>query len=181
MRIVLAAALALSLAGFVSACGGSDDLSGIDEGQSFELNGLRYNVVYDRFLNPAQTEDSQYLKGLPAPPQGKAYYSVFILVKNDGNDTITLPNQGDITMTDTVQPQDTFTPIDNSATDYGFPFGQTLAKDDEVPDPDSIAASGPTEGSLVLFLVDQGVTENRPLDLHIDNQGPEDATVKLDV
>jgi hypothetical protein len=177
MKIALAAALALSLAGFASACGGTD-LGDIDEGESFKMGDLRYNVLYDRFLNPQQIEDGDYVKGLPTPPEGKAYYGVFVLVKNEGGDTVTLPDASDFKMSDTLD--DVFTPVDNSTTDFGFPFGQPLPKDSEVPDPDSIAAAGPTQGSVVLYLVDQNVTESRPLELEIDSEG-ETATIKLDV
>jgi hypothetical protein len=177
MKIALAAALAVSLAGFASACGGSD-LGDIDEGQSFEMGDLRYNVFYDRFLNPQQIEDADYVKGLPAPPAGKAYYGVFVLIVNEGDKTVELPQPGDFKMSDTTGA--VYTPIDNEGTDFGFPFGSPLEKDSEVPEPESIAAQGPTQGSLLLFLVDQQVTENRPLELEINSQG-ETANVKLDV
>ncbi|MFN2613135.1 MAG: hypothetical protein ABR536_07185 [Solirubrobacterales bacterium] len=169
-------AFAVSLAGVAAGCGKSG-LDDIDEGQSFEMSSLRMNVLYDRFLNPAQTEDAGYVSGAPAAPEGKEYFGVFLLITNDGDHEVPLPSASDFSIEDTTKAKYVPADVDN---DFTFPYGQTVAEDHQVPDPDSIAAAGPTQGSLVLFLLDQGVTENRPLTLHIRYLG-EQADIKLDL
>ena len=48
------------------------------------------------------------------------------------------------------------------------------------PAPGTAAANGPTQGSIVLFLLDEGVSENRPLKLEIDSEG-ETGEITLDI
>jgi hypothetical protein len=177
LRIALAAVLA---AGIIAVAGcGKTPLDDIVEGQSFEMGELRYNVLYDRFLNPQDIEDGDYVSG--QPPAGKKYFAVFVLVENNGGDDLTLPERGDFRITDTTITETAagYEPVESDSL-FSFPYGATIGPDDKVPDPDSVAASGPTQGAMVLFLLDDGVTENRPLQLHISNQG-EEAQIKLDL
>jgi hypothetical protein len=188
-RIALAAVLAVGLVAAAAGCGGSSPLSSIDEGEGFDLGGLRWNVLYDRFLNPAQVEDAAYLTGQPTAGPDQVYFGEFVLVKNDGSDPKPLPDRNDFRITDTTITDVTrgYEPVESSSL-FSFPFGGTIAGDSTVPDPDSVAAQGPTQGVMLLFLLNRGVTENRPLELHIcsDNstsdtcQG-EEATIKLDL
>jgi hypothetical protein len=50
-----------------------------------------------------------------------------------------------------------------------------------VPTIDSAAASGPIKGSMLLYLVDEQATENRPLELEIPGPDGETGTVALDL
>jgi hypothetical protein len=187
-RIALAAVLAVGLVAAAAGCG-SSSLASIDEGQSFDLGGLRWNVLYDRYLNPAQVEDAAYLTGQPEAGPSQVYFGEFVLVKNDGSDPKPLPDRNDFRITDTTITDITkgYEPVESSSL-FSFPFGGTIDGDSTVPDPDSVAAQGPTQGVMLLFLLDRGVTNNRPLLLHIcsDNstsdkcQG-EEATIKLDL
>jgi hypothetical protein len=177
LRIALAAVLA---AGIIAVAGcGKTPLNDIVEGQSFEMGDLRYNVLYDRFLNPQDIEDADYVSG--QPPAGKKYFAVFVLVENNGGDDLTLPQRPDFRITDTTITDTAagYEPVESNSK-FSFPYGATIGKDEKVPAPDSVAASGPTQGAMVLFLLDDGVTENRPLQLHISNQG-EEAQIKLDL
>jgi hypothetical protein len=178
IRIAIAATLAVSVAGFASACGAHPDLDDISEGQSFEMGELRYTVLYDRFLNPDQVEDADYVKGLPDPPAGQHYYGVFLIVKNEGGEDVTLPDRGDFHMEDAFHQE--YEPLENEGNEFFFPFGSVLPKESEVPDPDSLAAQGPTQGSLLIFQVEQGITEEVPLHLKI-HSADEEASIKLDV
>ena len=47
--------------------------------------------------------------------------------------------------------------------------------------PNSIAADGPTQGSLILFLIEEASTENRPLELEIPLPSGEVGVVELDI
>jgi hypothetical protein len=54
-----------------------------------------------------------------------------------------------------------------SDSEFAFPLGAELGGGDELPAPDTPAASGPIKGGMILFLVDRAVTENRPIELEI--------------
>jgi hypothetical protein len=176
LRIAVAAALAVSLAGVTAGCGATS-LADVNEGQLFEMHDVRMNVLYDRFLNPGDIEDAAYLAGQGPPPEGKSYFAVFLRLENQGSEDLPLPSQSGFEISDTTGAK--YQPL-ASGSPFAMPFGQSLAPDDVVPVPDSIAAAGPTHGSMVLFLLDQGVTENRPLELQISYLG-ERAQVKLDL
>lgn len=191
LRIAVATAVAVGIVGLATGCN-ETKLGDLDEGQTFEMGSLRINVLYDRFLNPSDVEDSGYLQDarLPRdgkeylgkqdallPPGGKEYYGVFVLISNQGDHDVPLPLRTGFTITDSTHAR--YQPVD-TRNGFTFPFGQTLGPDEEVPNPDSIAAAGPTQGSLILFLLDQGVNENRPLTLFIRYLG-EEADVTLDL
>src|SRR5262245_35138532 len=101
-RIALAALLAAGIIAVTSGCGGSDSIDDIDEGQSFSMGDLRWNVLYDRILNPAQVEDKDYLVGQPDPGPDQEYFAVFVLVENQGDDPLQLPQRVDFQITDTT-------------------------------------------------------------------------------
>jgi hypothetical protein len=172
--LVLAATV---LSGLVlAACGssGADSLQ-VKEGESVELGGLRYNVLFSRFLNIHDQEDRYYLTDQPAPTPDQLYLGVFLQVKNVGDSPATLPTT--FTVSDTVHHHFDALP---SKSDFAFPVGSKLDPDTEVPDPDSPAGSGPIQGALVLFNVTDSVTENRPLTLEIPGPGGP-AEVELDI
>ena len=50
-----------------------------------------------------------------------------------------------------------------------------------LPDPNEPAGSGPIQGSMVLFRIDADSLQNRPLILHIQGSGEDEATVDLDL
>jgi hypothetical protein len=172
----LAVAIALALVGAVG-CG--DELGKeAEEGVPIKLGDLEFNVQLTRFLNPADPEDAEYLAGqkLP-PPAGKSYLAVFMRIDNRGDSPVTLPSPAQLSIVDTTGAAFQALP---SSTDYAVPLGSPVSGGGEVPAPGTAGASGPAQGSIVLFLVDQSVPENRPLDLEVEYQG-ETGTVELDI
>jgi hypothetical protein len=171
----LAVAIALALVG--AGCG-AEELKETDEGVPLTLGDLEINVQLTRFLNPADPEDAEYLAGqqLP-PPAGKSYLAVFLTMKNTGDASIRLPGAAEMSIVDTTGASYQASP---SSTDYAVPLGAPVSGGGEVPEPGTAGASGPTQGSIVLFLVDDGINENRPLDLEVQFQG-ETGTVELDI
>jgi hypothetical protein len=168
--------LALVLLG-VAGCG--EDLSKeADEGVPIKLGDLEFNVQETRFLNPDQPDDQEYLAGQQVPlPPAKAYLGVFLTIHNDAGDPVKLPSYGEISVVDTTGTAYQAIP---SSTPFAAPLGADLEAGGDVPASDTAAASGPVQGGLVLFLVDQGVTENRPLKLEIDYEG-ETGEITLDI
>jgi hypothetical protein len=172
----LLAALALGLLALtVSACGYSSDSKDVVEGEVVELGDLKYQVVFSRFLNPADNEDSAYLVGQPAPQKGSTYFGVFLEVQNKSEETQKLASSFKISDAD----DETFEAIPSESL-YAFPFGGEVESQEPIPAPDSTPQQGPIEGSLVLFELPSAASENRPLTLFI--AGPEGpAEVKLDL
>jgi hypothetical protein len=174
--LVLALALALALIG-VAGCG-SDEGKEADEGVPIKLGDLKINVQETRFLNPAQPDDSEYLKGQELPvPASQAYLGVFLTIHNDADDTVKLPTYAEVSIVDTTGAAYQAVP---SSTDFAAPLGTDLAGGEDIPAPDTAAANGPTQGALVLFLVGQAVNENRPLKLEIEYEG-ETGDITLDI
>jgi hypothetical protein len=172
----LFAALALAATAFaLSACGYSSDSKDVVEGEPVKLGELQYNVVFSRFLNPSDNEDSAYLVGQPAPPEGHSYFGIFIEVQNKSEDPQMLADA--FTITDAGH--ETFDAIPSKSL-YALPFGGEVESQEQIPVLDSPPEQGPIEGSLVLFELPASASENRPLTLSIPGpEGP--AVVTLDL
>ena len=140
------------------------------------LGDLAYNVVISRPLNENDVEDKQYLQGAPALPDHQFYLGIFIQIHNSGDSSQTVPT--DFKVLDTQGDSYTAIPLHHPfALDLGAPIeaGGTL------PPAESAAANGPIEGSMVLFMVDQSATENRPLELEVPSADGESGRVELDL
>jgi hypothetical protein len=176
LRYALTVALAVGLVASTG-CGGETSHEDIVEGETFELGELRYNVLYFRNLNSADTEDAEYLEGQPPPPVGQSYFAAFLLIDNLSSEEFTLPDKDAFEVSDTSGA--VYEPIETHGL-YEFPYGAKIEGDSEVPDPDSTAAYGPIQGSMVLFLMAEAVSESRPLEMSIKTQEG-DALVQLDL
>ncbi len=172
----LFAVLALAVTAFaLSACGYSSDSKDVAEGEPVKLGELQYNVIFSRFLNPNDNEDSAYLVGQPEPPEGHNYFGVFLEVQNKSEETHTLADS--FTITDAGH--ETFDAIPSESL-YAFPFGGEVESQEQIPLVDSTPEQGAIEGSLVLFELPASASENRPLTLSIPGpEGP--AAVTLDL
>jgi hypothetical protein len=172
----LLAALALTaLALGISACGYSSDSKSVSEGESVSLGELQYTVIFSRYLNPKDNEDSAYLVGQPQPAPGESYFGVFFEVQNKSEEPQTLP--GSVEITDAGN--QTFHALASESL-YALPFGGEVEPQEQIPVLDSTPQQGPIEGSLVIFKLPASASENRPLTLHIPGpEGPADVTLDL--
>jgi hypothetical protein len=173
---VATALCATALLGAGAGCGEEEETH-VVEGEPIELGPLRFNVQLTRFLNPDDAEDSEYLTGEPPPPPGQDYLAVFMEIENEGDSEARLPASDEIKVVDTTET--TYTPLDSDSV-FALQLGAVVAAGSELPAPDTAAASGPIKGSAVLFLVDEGISENRPLELEILAEG-EEGRVELDI
>jgi hypothetical protein len=174
----LAAVLFCALAVLGVAGCGNDLSEEADEGVPIQLGDLKFNVQETRFLNPSQADDKEYLAGQQLPtPHGKSYLGVFLTIQNSGDNPVRVPTNADMSIVDTTGV--TYQSIP-SHTDFAAPLGSTLAPGADIPVPGTAAANGPTQGALILFLTDEGVSENRPLKLEIESQG-ETGEITLDI
>lgn len=174
---VIVAALCLALAGGIAACGEDTADKTKVEGEPLELGSLKFNVQLTRFLNPDDPEDSEYLLGQPQPPADQAYLAVFMEIENDGDDPVRLPDQKQMKIVDTTDA--TYYPVPTKSI-FALQLGTELGGGEKLPQEDTAAAAGPTQGSIVLFLVNNNVAENRPLELDIEADG-ERGSVELDI
>jgi hypothetical protein len=174
----LPAALFLAVLAVVAMGCGEEAETEVVEGEPLELGELHFNVQLTRFLNPNDREDSEYLAGQQVPPPpGESYLGVFMEVENEGDEDARLPAASDLSVVDITGAA--YPPVP-SDTDFALDLSGTILAHEEVPATDTAAASGPVQGSIVIFLVDQGVSENRPLELEVSYQG-EDGTIELDI
>jgi hypothetical protein len=164
---------ALPLAG----CGeeeGEDALESV-EGEPLHLDGLIYNVAITRFMNPNETSDVEYLVGQDAEPPGESYLGVFLLITNESDDTITSVDE--YVVTDASGRE--YDPLP-SESPYALEIGARLEPDGMIPEPDTSASESPIQGAMLLFLVDDDVSEERPLELELSG-GDETGIVELDI
>lgn len=177
LALPLAAVLALvALSVGVSACGYSSDSKNVAEGESVKMGDLKYEVIFSRYLNPNDNEDSAYLVGQPAPPNGSTYFGIFLQVQNESNEVQKLPST--VRITDATHRDYELIPSESL---YAFPFGGEVESQEQIPVLDSTPQQGPIEGSLALFLLPAEASDNRPLTLHIPAPTGEEAEVTLDL
>jgi hypothetical protein len=180
-KLALFALCAAVLAG----CGNKESITteAETEGIYLDVGGLTYQVQLSRFLNPGDVEDKEYLVGLPANvpaqlPGDETWFGVWMRVKNYSDEAL--------------KPTDTFTIIDTEENEFHpvaldsalnpFAYNPILLQHAQVlPTPDTAAASGPIQGSLVLFQLKTDSLANRPLKLEIEKPGGETAEVDLDL
>jgi hypothetical protein len=176
-RVALLVAVAMLCAAVpsLSACGDEEEGLEVVEGEPVDLDGVEYNVVISRFLNPDDTEDAEYLVGEPEPGPGELYLGVFLQVSNEGEDPVDVSD--DFTVVDTRDME--YEPV-GSESPYALE-ATTLDPGDELPPSDSTAAEGPIQGAMALFLINDGSTENRPLELEIPAPSGETGLVELDI
>lgn len=181
LSIFAVLALGLLAAGAFTACGSEEETKAgepqeAEEGEPIEVGELRYNVQITRFLNPDSTEDRAYLRGLPDPPQGEDYLAVFIRIENEGEESERIPSDFPIEN----NRGDTFTAIETD-NPFALELGEEIPPGGQLPAIDTAAASGPIKGSMILYLIDEEATENRPLEMEITSSAGDRANVLLDL
>jgi hypothetical protein len=176
LALVIGIAAIVVAVPMLAGCGAEENDLDVVEGEPVALGALDYNVVISRFLNPDDVEDAQYLVGEPPPAGDQLYLAVFMQVSNEGDTPASVPR--DFRVTDTQNQR--YDPIPSDS-DYALELGQTVAPGEKVPIPDSTAADGPIQGSMVLFKINDSTTENRPLELTIPSSTGESGTVTLDI
>ena len=176
LALPLLAALVLALLAIgVSACG-SGDPSEVEEGEVVKIGGLKYTVIFSRYLNEHDAEDAAYLAGEKPPQEENNYFGVFLLVENTSHETRGVVNE--LWITDSENKKFEAVPAKN---EFAFPFGGEIEENEQLPVIDSAAQQDAIEGSVVIFELPEAVSANRPLLLHIPGAGKETGIVKLDL
>src|SRR4051812_2912870 len=179
--LAVAAVASLAFAG----CGDKADYVRFaeTEGIYVDVGNLVYQVQLSRYMNPGDVEDRDYMRGLPlntklqAPP-GEIWFGVFMRVKNYTD--VALRPTRDFVITDTEGNEYRPIPLDPAKNVFSYNPG-SLGPSQVLPNPNSAAALGPIQGSLILFKLKNGSLQNRPLVLHIEQAGQEPAEIDLDL
>lgn len=143
------------------------------EGKPENIGHIDYNVYITRELNLRDTEDAGYYQGPEAPP-GYALYGVFLTACNP-NPSVSAPHwlpSSRFAIQDTQG--NMFHPLPMPANNIWAYKARPLKQNACIPKIGSLAASGPTNGALLVFKLPLQTLENRPLDLIITSppQGP---------
>lgn len=178
LAFILGLCVLLAVVVPVAGCGeeeGEEALEAV-EGEPLHLGELIYNVAITRFLNPNETSDEDYLVGQPPEPEGQSYLGVFLLITNDNEDEAIM-SADHYRMVDAGGRE--FEPLETESP-FALDIGATVEADGTIPEEDTTAAAGPIQGGMLLFLVDDDVSEERPLELEIEAHG-EAGVVELDI
>ena len=144
---------------------------------------LIYEVQLSRELNPADTEDAAYLKGLtPAQRKlaaGEEWFGVFVQVYNESS----APHPAATALTISDTQENVYSPTSPAATNEFAYRGGLLGPKARIPALNTVAANGPTQGALLLYKIKIVSLDNRPLELKIvDPLRPgQNAQAELDV
>jgi hypothetical protein len=162
----------------LSGCGEAEGEEALQvvEGQPLHLGELIYNVAITRFMNPDEISDAEYLEGQPPEPPGESYLAVFLLITNE-NDDEAFESAASYRVTDASGR--TYEPLESDSP-YALEIGATVEADGTIPVADTTAAAGPTQGAMLLFLVDDDVSSERPLELEIESDAGT-GLVELDI
>jgi hypothetical protein len=172
---LLAAALILGTLGV--GCGGDDESKlSVEEGEPLELGDLTYNISITRFLNPGDVEDKAYLSGQPELANDKLYLAVFMQIENESDESQPLPEEFRVIDTEGTE----YRPLESESL-FALSLDGAVPADGELPEPNTPAETGPIEGAMLLFLVDDLATENRPLELEVPSSGGQVGKVELDI
>lgn len=176
IALPLFAALILGLLAIgVSACGSGNPRE-VEEGEVVKVGGLKYSVIFSRYLNENDNEDAAYLTGQEPPGEDANYFGVFLQVQNTSHETKGLVSR--LTITDA---EDNVYNALPSESEFSFPFGGTVTENEQIPVLDSTAQMGAIQGSVAIFELPESVSGDRPLLLHIPGPSGESGVVELDL
>ncbi len=173
----LLAALALAACGHKE----SNPTSADTEGPYVRAGDVSYQIQLSRQLNQYSTEDRGYLMGArtAAPAASQEWFAVFLWAKNETKRNLTTSDSFDIVDTQGNR----YYPVElsPSANPYAW-TPRTLRPLGTEPAPDTTASFGPTQGSELLFKLDDTIYSNRPLTLEIYANGQSKPTsISLDL
>ena len=163
VAILISLLASLALAGALAGCGEEEEPTEVVEGEPIEVADLEYNIVLTRFLNPDDNEDAEYLVGQPPAEPGTTYLGVFLTIENETEEQ--RPSAHRYVVKDTLDNE--YEAVD-SESPYALEVAAEVPGEGELPLPNTTAATGPNQGSLLIFQVDDDVSENRPLKLDVE-------------
>ncbi len=180
-RLVLALAI---IAAVVAGCGSDTGRTEADtEGVYLDIGGLKYQIEMSRYINPADTEDREYLIGAPdsvkQPAPDETLFGVWVRVQNVSDKT--RPSADTWEIHDTQDKIYRPVPIDTAINPFVWQ-AKDVPPNTILPLPSSAAGQGPTQGLLLLFKLKTDSLQNRPLELKFSHgQQGQAGVYKIDV
>jgi hypothetical protein len=181
LSLALAAVAALALGG----CGNKKEVrtEAATEGPYITLNQLKYQIQISRILNPADVEDSAYLKGVStgvAPKADEVWFAIFMRVQNTTGKP--LKPADTFEMRDTTGGNYTALNLDAKANVFAYK-PNPIEPGGLIPTPNSPPSDNTIQGSLLLFKVKTGALYNRPVQLRISSStgGGPTGVIDLDI
>jgi hypothetical protein len=180
---VLSAALACAV--LAAGCGNHMETvtQGETEGIYLDVGELKYQIQLSRYINANDIEDRSYLVGLPAgteqPTGEETWFGVFLRIQNTTDEELAPAN--DFVIEDTQENVYRPIPLDANVNQFAY-SPEPIPPHGVIPAPDSAAAKGVIQGSLLLFKVKTETLQNRPLEFRLKRGGsPTTGVVDLDV
>ncbi len=172
----LPALLVVMLAALLSGCGAEKKSEG-EGGDAITVDSAVYAVQYTRLLSAGDSEDKAYLVGQPKLKKGEIYLGVFVKIRNDGDEPYTPPKEIEL-----VEAGDkSFPPLDASKSAFALDFSKAIPPGGVEPVADSVAASGPADGSLILYKINQSTFQRQPLILEIPARDGRNGEIHVDI
>lgn len=170
------ALVVVMLAALSTGCGAEKKSEG-EEGDAVTVDSAVYAVQYTRLLNADDSEDKAYLVGQPKLEGGEIYLGVFVKIRNDGDEPYTPPKEIEVIEAG----GDSFLPLDASKSAFALDFSKAIPPGGVEPAVDAVAASGPADGSLILYKINQSTIQRQPLMLEIPARDGRDGEIHIDI
>ena len=150
-----------------------------------DVGPLRYQIQLSRQLNPYDIGDSAYLQDLPPAEQklevGQEWFGVFIQVYNHSAHARPAASPPTVTIFDTQD--NLYVPVALGPGNQFAYRGGLVPGDGRLPELDTVASNGGTQGALLLYKVYTVSLDNRPLKVRVVNpaNSAQTASAELDV
>jgi hypothetical protein len=186
-RLLRPALAALALSAALAGCGGKHAAyksakvtSPGSEGTFLAVGPLKYQVQLSRAMNPNLVADADWIRdlgqGVTPPGRGKEWFGIWLQIQNERN----RPFHTATSLRITDAAGHSYRPVPMTSQNVLAYKPQIIPPHTLLPLQNSIAYRSDTQGMFVLFKLDYGVYQNRPLNLHI-GRGPAAASVQLDL
>ena len=151
------------------------------EGIYIALDGMKYQVQVSRQMNPLITSDRSYFAGLSDEDLrltgDEEWFGVFMRVENEVDEPVR--SLRDFEIHDTQE--NVYRPVSLGPSNL-FAYRPTIVQGKELyPNTESAAGERQPFGALLLFKVRRFSLDNRPLELILEGNEGEKASVALDV
>ena len=178
--LVLLAVLPLAMA--FGGCGNKHDeiKEAETEGIYVDVGELKYQVQISRILNPAISEDASFLEGVEEElGENETWFAVFVRVENESNEPVAPAESYELE----DQQGEAYEPVEIPETNPFHFSDEPIAPGSYAPAPDSVARQlGSIGGMLLLYKVPYETLDNRPVELVISSDEPEDeAVINIDI
>lgn len=154
---------------------GVDRSEAEEEGDSIVVGGLRYDPVLARRLNPDIAGDQALVSGR-APPEGTAWFGVFLRVCNERGSQATPSARLALVDASGERRMPRELPRDNA-----FAYAPEPIEPDDCLPPTGSVAERAHDGALVLFAVARDYLGNRPIALEVSGDRGSPRRVVLDI